>query len=325
MSLILGLFFSQILLITTSNAQLRVGFYGGSCPAAEAIVRTVVRNAVVANPNTAAKLLRLHFHDCFVQGCDGSILIESVPNAEKDAFQHQGVGGFEVIDTAKRELEVICPGVVSCADIVALAARDAITLARGPVYEVPTGRRDGRISNLLLASDMPEVSDSIQLIKAKFLRKGLTDRDLVVLTAAHTIGTTACFFMTKRLYNFFPRGGGSDPAINPSFLPVLRARCPLNGDVNARLPIDQGSEQTFDIHIMQNIMNGFAVLESDARLRDDVTTRTVMDSYLGLFNNPLFNRPFFQSDFADSMVKMGQIGVKTGFQGEIRRTCSRFN
>lgn len=130
--------------------------------------------------------------------------------------------------------------------------------------------------------------------------------------------------MTKRLYNFFP-SGGSDPAINPNFLPVLKARCPPNGDVNARLPIDQGSELTFDLHIMQNIINGFAVLESDARLRDDVTTRTIMDSYLGFFNNPAFNRPFFQVDFVESMVKMGQIGVKTGFQGEVRRTCSRFN
>ncbi|PON50060.1 Peroxidase [Trema orientale] len=323
MNLILAFFFTFI--IGISNAQLRVGFYAGSCPAAEAIVRAVVRNAVISNPNTAAILLRLHFHDCFVQGCDGSILIDNIPNAEKHAFGHQGVGGFEVIETAKRELEAICPGVVSCADIVALAARDAIALARGPVYEVPTGRKDGRVSNIFLANDMPEVSDSIQQLKAKFLRKGLTDRDLVVLSAAHTIGTTACFFMTKRLYNFFPGSGGSDPAINPNFLLVLKARCPKNGDVNLRLPIDQGSEQTFDIHIMQNIVNGFAVLESDARLRDDVTTRSIMDSYLGFFSNPAFNRPFFQADFVESMVKMGQIGVKTGFQGEIRRTCSRFN
>lgn len=70
-------------------------------------------------------------------------------------------------------------------------------------------------------------------------------------------------------------------------------------------------------------MNGFAVLESDARLGQDPATRSIIESYFGLLS-PMFG-PFFQEDFVESMVKMGQIGVNTGFQGEIRRTCSRFN
>ena len=128
--------------------------------------------------------------------------------------------------------------------------------------------------------------------------------------------------MTRRLYNFFPNGG-FDPAINPSFLPELQAKCPRNGNINTRLPIDEGSERTFDTHIMQNIRNGFAVLESDARLNDDDTTRRIMQSYL-IPPNPWFGQSF-QADFVQSMIRMGQIGVKTGFNGEIRRVCSRFN
>lgn len=62
------------------------------------------------------------------QGCDGSILIDNGPNAERRAFGHQGVGGFEVIEQAKAQLESVCPGVVSCSDIVALACRDAVVL-----------------------------------------------------------------------------------------------------------------------------------------------------------------------------------------------------
>lgn len=62
------------------------------------------------------------------QGCDGSILIDNGENAERHAFGHQGVGGFEVIERAKAQVEAMCPGVVSCADIVALAARDAVVL-----------------------------------------------------------------------------------------------------------------------------------------------------------------------------------------------------
>ncbi|XP_009803650.1 peroxidase 43-like [Nicotiana tabacum] len=304
-----------------SQGQLRVGFYESTCPNVEPVVSAVVREVAASNQNIAPVLLRLHFHDCFVQGCDGSILIDNGENAERHAFGHQGVGGFEVIERAKAQVEAMCPGVVSCADIVALAARDAVVLANGPSYEVETGRRDGVISNLSLAENMPDVSDSIQILKAKFSDKGLSEKDLVVLSAAHTIGTTACFFMTKRLYNFFP-GGGSDPSINPSLLPELMATCPQNGNVNVRLPIDEGSSDAFDNQILQNIRSGFAVLRSDASLYEDVVTRSVVDSYFGMFS------PFlgisFEADFANAMVKMGRIDVLTGFQGTIRRVCSAF-
>lgn len=63
----------------------------------------------------------------FLQGCDGSILLDG-PNSEKNAPQNQGLGGFEVIDKIKIVLEDRCPGVVSCADILNLATRDAAHL-----------------------------------------------------------------------------------------------------------------------------------------------------------------------------------------------------
>lgn len=60
--------------------------------------------------------------------------------------------------------------------------------ANGPEYQVPTGRRDGLVSNISLADDMPDVRDSIQQLKTKFLNKGLIDKDLVLLS-----GTTFSF------------------------------------------------------------------------------------------------------------------------------------
>lgn len=44
------------------------------------------------------------------------------------------------------------------------------------------GRRDGMVSNVGLADNMPDVTDSVQTLKTKFLHKGLTDKDLVLLT-----------------------------------------------------------------------------------------------------------------------------------------------
>lgn len=111
----------------------RVGFYATSCPRVESIVQSTVRTHFQSDRTIAPALLRLHFHDCFVNGCDGSILIDG-PNAEKSSVINSRVRGYNVIDDAKTQLEQTCPGVVSCADIVALAARDAVVLVSKQIF-----------------------------------------------------------------------------------------------------------------------------------------------------------------------------------------------
>ncbi|KAL0427037.1 UNVERIFIED_CONTAM: Peroxidase 25 [Sesamum latifolium] len=159
---------------------LKTGFYSSSCPNAESIVRSTVEAHFNKDPTLAAALLRLHFHDCFVQGCDGSVLIDAA-SSERKALPNLGLRGFQVIDDVKSQLEATCPGVVSCADILALAARDAVDLSGGPSWGVPTGRRDGRISSSSDASTLPSPLDSVAIQRQKFAAKGLNDHDLVTL------------------------------------------------------------------------------------------------------------------------------------------------
>ncbi|CAL1362853.1 unnamed protein product [Linum trigynum] len=252
---------SPNLFINATGNGLRVGFYARTCPDAESLVRTTVRNAVADDPSIAARLLRLFFHDCFVQ-------------------------------------------------------------SDGPRYEVPTGRRDGRVSKPSLAANLPEVDDSIELLKAKFEEKGLNAKDLVLLTAgAHTIGSAACLFMTKRLYNFTGKSD-SDPAINSRFLRQLKSACPLGRRRFERVPLDWSSEFKFDDSSLRNIVNGTAVLASDARLADDSDTRRALLSYAGPARG---HQADFGPDFAASMVKLGYVGVKMGRAGEIRRKCDQVN
>lgn len=303
-----------------SEGGLQTGFYSSTCPTAESVVLSTVQQSVQADPTLAAGLLRLHYHDCFVQGCDASILIAGA-SAEQTASGHSGLRGFDVIENAKKQLERICPGVVSCADIVALAARDAVALSNGPNYDVPTGRRDGMRSSAGDASDMPDPTDSVDVLKRKFAAKGLSASDLVVLNGAHTIGTTACFFIEDRLYNF-AADGDADPSINPEYLTELRSTCPKGGDVNTRLALDRGSEFQFDKEFLENMREGNVALQSDSSMYQDGSTRGYIDSYFGLLGGLL--GPSFESDFADAIVKMGQIGVKTGSNGKIRTVCSAF-
>ncbi|XP_078433053.1 peroxidase 43-like [Wolffia australiana] len=305
-------------LLHSCRGQLKIGFYKNRCPVAEDVVRSAVARAFASEPDVAPQLLRLHFHDCIVDGCDGSILI-NLPDGQQEnkAFGHQGLRGFNVIDEAKAQLESQCPGVVSCADIVALAARDSVVLTKGLFYKVETGRLDGFSSSISHASNLPGEDEPIRALQNKFSAKGLSSKDLVLLSAAHTIGTTACFFMGVRLNNF-QGTGRPDPSIAPPFLAKLQGICPSGGDVNVRLAMDDGSENAFDTRNFDNILARTAVLQSDAALLNHPTTRAFVEFYA---RSP----DAFRKDFGISMVKLGRLGVLTGANGNIRKVCSMFN
>lgn len=51
------------------EGKLKMKFYHKTCPEAEDIVNEIVSEKVKANPSLAAKLLRVHYHDCFVRVC----------------------------------------------------------------------------------------------------------------------------------------------------------------------------------------------------------------------------------------------------------------
>ncbi|KAL1336256.1 hypothetical protein HN51_030649 [Arachis hypogaea] len=305
---------------TTVHGQgTRVGFYATTCPKAESIVKSTVQSHLNSDPTLAAGLLRMHFHDCFVRGCDASVLVTGSAT-ERTAFANLELRGFEVIDDAKTQLEAACPGVVSCADILALAARDSVVLSGGLSWQVPTGRKDGRVSQASDVNNLPAPTDSVDVQKQKFAAKGLNTQDLVTLVGGHTIGTTACQFFSNRLYNF--TGNGPDPSIDPSFVPQLQALCPQNRGGSNRVPLDTGSQLKFDTSYYANLRNGRGILESDEALWNDASTKMFVQRYLGL--RGLLGLSF-SVEFGNSMVKMGNIGVKTGADGEIRKICSAFN
>ncbi|KAK6130432.1 hypothetical protein DH2020_035842 [Rehmannia glutinosa] len=303
-----------------NGGELRKNFYRTSCPQAEQIVRDITRKNVATNAALPAKLLRMHFHDCFVRGCDGSVLIDSTANntAEKDAIPNRSLAGFDVIDEIKTQLEKTCPGKVSCADIVALSARDSVSVQfNKTMWEVLTGRRDGKISRASEAlADIPSPFSNFTILRQSFANKSLTVKDLVVLSGAHTIGVGHCNFFNNRLYNFTGKGD-ADPSLNATYAATLRSECRNLSDNTTTVEMDPGSSLTFDNHYFPTLKLQQGLFQSDAAL----LTNNVAN---GIVNEMLGSAKFF-TEFGQSMKRMGAIGVLTGNAGEIRKKCSVVN
>lgn len=67
--------------------------------------------------------------DVMHQGCDASVLLDDTQTftGEKNAAPNRNsLRSFEVIDAIKSQIETVCRATVSCADILALAARAGV-------------------------------------------------------------------------------------------------------------------------------------------------------------------------------------------------------
>uniref|UniRef100_A0A0E0PEF7 Plant heme peroxidase family profile domain-containing protein n=1 Tax=Oryza rufipogon TaxID=4529 RepID=A0A0E0PEF7_ORYRU len=257
------------------------------------------------------------------EGCDGSILLDSTPGSpsEKESIPNLSLRGFGTIDRVKAKLEQACPGVVSCADILALVARDVVFLTKGPHWEVPTGRRDGTrsVKDDAVNNLPPPFFDATRNLYQFFIPKGLDAKDQVVLLGGHTLGTSHCSSFASRLYNFSGMMM-ADPTLDKYYVPRLKSKC-QPGDKTTLVEMDPGSFRTFDTSYYRHIARGRALFTSDETLMLDPFTRGYILRQAGVAGYPA---EFF-ADFAASMVKMGNMQVLTGAQGEIRKHCAFVN
>ncbi|KAF0901774.1 hypothetical protein E2562_006239 [Oryza meyeriana var. granulata] len=372
-----------------SRGQLQVGFYNTSCPNAETLVRQAVTNAFANDSGIAAGLIRLHFHDCFVRGCDASVLLTSPNNtAERDAAPNNpSLRGFQVIDAAKAAVEQSCPRTVSCADIVAFAARDSINLTGNVSYQVPSGRRDGNVSiDQDALNNLPQPTFTAAQLVASFANKSLTAEEMVILSGAHTVGRSFCTSFLPRIWNntspIVPAGrrdgnvsnfteaftlpgpnltatqlvdgfkdrnltaeemvilSGShtigrshcasflfknrerlaNGTISPAYQALLEALCPpTTGQFTlVTTEIDLSTPTTLDNNYYKLLPLNLGLHFSDDQLIRNATLLPFVNAFAA-------NETLWKEKFVAAMIKMGNIQVLTGTQGEIRLNCSAVN
>ncbi|CAL5040248.1 unnamed protein product [Urochloa decumbens] len=289
-------------------AQLRTDYYASVCPNLENIVRGSVRQSMAQSQISAPAALRLFFHDCAVQGCDASIMIvnsngdDEWRNSDNQSLKREG---FQTILNAKAAVDSDqqCRSKVSCADILALAAREAVLQSGGPYYQVELGRYDGRASTRASVV-LPRVNFNLDQLNAFFSGLGFNQTEMVALLGAHTLGAADCPFFQYRI--------GSDPTMDQSLASQLRGTCGSN-PTNGFAFLDP-SPVNFDNAFYRNLQAGRGILGSDQVLYSDTRSRAAVDGYAA-------NQGAFFNDFVAAITKLGRIGVKTAANGEIRRDC----
>jgi peroxidase len=219
--------------------------------------------------------------------------------------------GFDVIDNIKTQLETACPGIVSCADIVAAAARDAVVALGGPSWSVGLGRRDSTTASKDTAtSDIPSpLMDLSDLISA-FSNKGFTTKEMVVLSGAHTTGQARCQLFRGRIYN--------ETTIDSNFATSVKSNCPSTGGDSNLTSLDVTTNVLFDNAYFKNLVNKKGLLHSDQQLFSGGSTDSQVTTYS---TSP----STFFADFASAMVKMGNLSPLTGNNGQIRTNCRKIN
>ncbi|OUZ99191.1 Plant peroxidase [Macleaya cordata] len=327
--LTLGLALILVNFTTFSYAQLQFGFYKGKCKDktvdVEAIVTGIIKERIKTDSSIVAALLRMQFHDCFVKGCDASLLLDGSAS-EKTAPPNLSVRGYELINDIKVALENQCGfRTVSCADIIVMATRDAVSESTGNIkfrYEVPTGRMDGKVSlatNVDLPSPRITVKDSI----IAFGKKKLSSTEMVLLLGGgHTVGITHCSLFKYRLYSYNATHK-QDPTMDKAEAEELKTKCHVSSDTdNVPIDLDQtpGNSLLVDNGFYKQIQAGRGILEIDQALALDKATMAAVNWFSA-------NAIDFLVEFGKAMVKLGNVDVLTGNgpDREIREKCGAIN
>ncbi|KAL5788847.1 hypothetical protein ACOSP7_005796 [Xanthoceras sorbifolium] len=139
----------------------------------------------IANKNCAPIMLRLAWHDAGTYdvttktgGANGSIRNE-------EEFSHGSNSGLKIAIDFCEEVKAKYRK-ITYADLYQLAGVVAVEITGGPTIDFVPGRKDSKISPK--EGRLPDAKKGAPHLRDIFYRMGLTDKDIVALSGAHTLG-----------------------------------------------------------------------------------------------------------------------------------------
>lgn len=216
-------------------------------------------------------------------------------------------------------MELSCPGIASCSDVLAQATRDLVTLVGGPSYEVLLGRKDSLVSkSSAVEGNVPRANQTVDEMIKLFAAKGFSVQEMVALSGGRTIGFSNCKEFSDRLFNF-SKTTPTDPEIHPKLAEALKKTC---ADYQKNPGMSAFSDATtpgkFDNMYYRNLLRGMGLLASDQALAKDPRTKKFVELYAG-------DEAAFFRDFSQAMEKLSVLEIKAEGKGEVRRRCDVFN
>ncbi|GAY68120.1 hypothetical protein CUMW_261700 [Citrus unshiu] len=173
-----------------------------------------------------------------------------------------------------------------------------VLLFGGPSWTVQLGRRDSTTaSSSAVNTNIPSPLMDLNALISNFAKKGLSAKEMVALSGAHTIGQARCLLFRQRIYN--------ETNIDSEFATSLKSNCP-------------SCSVLFDNGYFRDLVNNKGVFHSDQQLFNGGSTDSQVTTYST-------NIGTFYADFANAMVKMGNLSPLTGTEGQIRTNCRKIN
>ncbi|KAH1116170.1 hypothetical protein AAZX31_17G010600 [Glycine max] len=226
-----------------------------------------------------------------------------------------GIRKRETISYIKSILEEECPGQVSCADIIVLAAKESVSFSGGPHIEIPLGRKDSRTCSFHEAdAKLPSPTITVDEFISIFMSKGMNIEESVSILGAHTLGIGHCFNIVGRLYD--PQLGDK---MDFGFEASLRLACPTEIPLtNFTFVPNDMTPVIFDNQYYRDIMMGRGLFGIDSSISRDPRTAPFVMRFA-------MDQNYFFKAFSSAFLKLSSTNVLTDVQGDVRRQCNQVN